>query len=281
MLGKIFGELTGRNRRERSQRELQQLRMEIDDLKSKMDLAPELFDEFFRDRASEPYLAHFTRERPLVTVCVATYNRAELLVERCLASILGQTYKNLEVIVVGDCCTDDTERRVAAIRDSRLRFRNLEHRGQYPVEKELRWMVAGTTPANLALEMSTGDFITHLDDDDAYMPERIEKLTEFIRSQQADIVWHPFWEETRIDQWKFRDCPRFRYGNLTTSSSFYHSWLRRIPWDINAYRYREPGDWNRFRKFRYLGVKAVRFPGPLLRHYKERGQQGNDPRGGA
>jgi glycosyltransferase involved in cell wall biosynthesis len=274
MLGKLLGKFKGWKLRTRSRKEVEKLRREIDDLKSRLDLGTDLFDDYCRDRVSGAYLAHFTRQRPLVTVCVATYNRAELLVERCLKSILGQTYSNLEVIVVGDCCTDDTELRVAAIHDSRLRFRNLEERGRYPAEKELRWMVAGTTPLNLGLEMATGDFITHLDDDDAYQPERIEKLTEFIQRHQADIVWHPFWAESKRDRWEYRDCPLFRMGNLTTSSIFYHAWFKRIPWDVNAYRYREPGDWNRIRKFRYLGAKAVRFPEPLLRHYKEMGQQG-------
>lgn len=58
-------------------------------------------------------------------------------------------------------------------------------------------------------------------------------------------------------------------GQVTTSSIFYHSWFRQIPWDIQAYRHREPGDWNRLRKMAYLGVKAGRFPDPLLWHYKE------------
>lgn len=269
MLEKLFDKLRERKRRVESRKEVVRLRREIDDLKSKLDLTPELLDNFSHDRTSEPYLAHFTRRKPLVTVCVATYNRADLLVERCLKSILGQTYENLEVIVVGDCCTDDTDRRVAAIRDTRLRFHNLEQRGVYPVEKDLRWMVAGTVPVNVALKMATGDFVTHLDDDDAYLPERIEKLTNFIQANQADAVWHPFWKETRSGRWKLLECPEFQASNVTTGSIFYHSWFCRIPWDINAYRYREPGDWNRFRKFRYLGVNAIRFPEPLLRHYGE------------
>jgi glycosyltransferase involved in cell wall biosynthesis len=272
LLEKFLDKLRERKRRKESQKEMVRLRRDFDDLKSKLDIAPELFDAFSRDRVSEPYLAHFTRLRPLVSVCIATYNRADLLVERCLKSILGQTYENLEVIVVGDCCTDDTDRRVAVIRDTRLRFLNLERRGEYPIEKDLRWMVAGTIPVNVALEMATGDFVTHLDDDDAFLPERIEKLTNFIQANRADIVWHPFWKEKRDGRWKFLDCPEFQASNVTTSSIFYHSWFRRIPWDINAYRYREPGDWNRLRKFRYLGVKALRFPEPLLRHYKEKEQ---------
>jgi len=265
--------LPGRRRLEKLRKEIDRLQREVDDLKSQIDLEPGLFERFHRDRTSEAYVAHFANPRPLVTVCVPTYNRATLLVERSLKSILGQTYANLEVIVVGDCCTDDTEERVSAIRDTRLRFRNLEQRGQYPSEKELRWMVAGTTPVNLALEMATGDFVTHLDDDDAYAPDRIERLVAFIREQRADVVWHPFWEESSDVPWVLRECPEFRLGQLTTSSVFYHAWLKKIHWDIHAYRYREPGDWNRFRKFRYLGVRAARYPEPLLWHYRERNQR--------
>jgi hypothetical protein len=194
LLEKFSDELRERKRR----KEVVRLRRELDDLKSKLDVVPELFDAFSRERVSETYLAHFTRRRPLFSVCVATYNRADLLIERCLKSILGQTCENLEVIVIGDCCTDDTDRRVAAIRDTRLRFFNLERRGEYPVDKDIRWMVAGTTPVNVALEMATGDFVTHLDDDDANLPERVEKLTNFIQANQADIVWHSFWKEKRV-----------------------------------------------------------------------------------
>jgi hypothetical protein len=49
--------------------------------------------------------------------------------------------------------------------------------------------------------------------------------------------------------------------------------LARIGWDINAHLLAEPGDWNRLRKFLYLGVKAQRVPEALLRHYKERAQK--------
>src|SRR6266496_3474924 len=57
-------------------------------------------------------------ERPLVSVRVATFNRAELLVGRALPSVLNQTYDELEVVVVGDHCTDQTAERIEALGDS-------------------------------------------------------------------------------------------------------------------------------------------------------------------
>ena len=66
------------------------------------------------------------------------------------------------------------------------------------------------------------------------------------------------------------DAECFRKNQVTTSSVFYHAWLKRIPWDPKAYQYREPGDWNRFRKFRFLGARVVRHPECLLKHHRER-----------
>ena len=94
-------------------------------------------------RATLDFTIPFDAAQPLVSICVATCDRAELLVSRCLASLQRQTYPNLQMVVVGDHCTDDTEPRLAAIRDDRLVFENLGVRGPYPREGSR----AGTSPA--------------------------------------------------------------------------------------------------------------------------------------
>jgi len=77
--------------------EVDQLREEVDYLKSKLEVPYELVEDLLAWRRANPIPAN-----PKVSVCVATYNRPRLLTERCIASVLGQTYKNLELIVVGD-----------------------------------------------------------------------------------------------------------------------------------------------------------------------------------
>jgi len=67
-------------------------------------------------------------------------------VGRTLPSVFAQTYEPLEVIVVGDHCTDNTESLVEQLGDPRVRFVNLPHQGVYPVDPVHRWMVAGTLP---------------------------------------------------------------------------------------------------------------------------------------
>jgi glycosyltransferase involved in cell wall biosynthesis len=231
--------------------------------------------EWFRfriARASRPYKAAFELDTPLVTICVATYNRAELLTTRCLPSLLRQTYRNIEILVVGDACSDQTARLMGNITDPRVRFVNLPQRGAYPDHPYHRWMVAGTAAVNAALAMAKGDFITHLDDDDEHREDRVEQLLELARRGRHDIVWHPFEYEDANHQWQVNDASEFAFRKVSTSSVFYHNYFKRIPWDVEAWRREEPGDWNRFRKFRFLGVRAARHPDLLLKHFRERNQ---------
>jgi len=242
---------------------------ELDTLRCRIDMDPAILDRFLVERNTEAYQAVFHDTDPLVTVCIATYSRSRILCERTIPSVLNQTWKNIELIVVGDCCPDDTAERISHITDPRLRFINLEERGNYPPDPQLRWLVAGTKPENTALSLARGAFITHLDDDDTYPPERLEKLVRLAQQERADVVWHPFHREKSNGKWVIHPAETFSAGCVTTSSVMFHHWLKCIPSDIDAYRLKEPGDWNRFRKFKYLGVKIVRHPEPLLFHYKE------------
>lgn len=244
----------------------------LDVIRCRLDLDDATFDAFHADRLTDEFNSAFDSESPLVSVCICTFNRGELLTERAVSSILDQTYRNIELIVVGDHCTDDTEKLMSRFDDARVTFVNLPERGKYPENPMFRWMVAGTTPVNHALSLAKGHFITHLDDDDRHAPDRIEKLVTFAQTTRSEFVWHPFFVEKPDGRWKLNEAERFASSQVTTSSVFYHHWLKRIPWDVNAYRFREPGDWNRFRKFKYLGVSAQRYPEPLLYHYRERNQ---------
>ena len=83
-------------------------------------------------RAGADHRAAYADTEPLVTVRIATYNRAETVCERALASVRRQTYERWEAVVVGDACTDDTAARVATIGDPRIRFHDLGARDPFP-----------------------------------------------------------------------------------------------------------------------------------------------------
>jgi hypothetical protein len=245
--------------------QLRNLGNDLDTLKSSLEVPQEMVDDFFAWKSQNPIPAH-----PLITVIVTTYNRSRLLTERCIPSILGQTYDNLELIVVGDGCTDDTEELVSRINDPRLRFYNLPERGQYPSDPLRRWMVAGTPAGNKAFSLAQGDFITQLDDDDEYLPDRLEKLVQFAIDNQLDFVWHPFWWEQSDGTWIVNQAAEIAHGEITNGAVLYRGWFRNVEARMDAHRLLEPGDWSRYRRIKYIGPIAMRYPEPLLRHYRER-----------
>lgn len=250
------------NQRRALQNQRHSILDQVDLVKSGMEVTSAMVEEFFEWKERNP-----VPKRPLVTVAVATYNRAELLTERCIPSVLNQTYDNLELIVVGDECTDDTEERVAGIKDPRLKFLNLPERSTYPIDPDRRWMVAGTLPTNTALSMAGGDFISHLDDDDEYLPERLETLVACASENNCDFVWHPFWQKKSASSWERIEAPEFVRGQVTNASAIYRSWFTRIESSAEAYLLMEPGDWNRFRKIKYIRPPWLRCPEPLLKKY--------------
>jgi Glycosyl transferase family 2 len=255
-----------------AQRRLPALEYDVAIASAKLEVSDDDARSLDAYRASDAYARLYTKPTPRVSVCIATFNRSDLLVRRALASVLAQDYGALEVIVVGDGCTDDTEDAVRRLADSRVTFVNLPERERYPNDPDARWMVGGTKAANRAMALATGDLITHIDDDDECSPDRLRRLVGHLQETGAEFVWHPFWFQDAQDQWSLNETQHLQLGQVTTGSVLYLSWLKRIPWDPFAYRYREPGDWNRFRKLKYLGLKTARFPEPLLRHYRERAQ---------
>lgn len=103
---------------------------------------------------------------PLVSVYITTFNRCKLL-ERAVDSVLNQTFRNFELIIVDDCSTDNTQDFInkVCIRDKRVRFFiNDENKG-------------ACFSRNLAIDQSIGTYITGLDDDDYFIENR---LTNFV-----------------------------------------------------------------------------------------------------
>lgn len=100
-----------------------------------------------------------------VSVVIATWNRSVLL-ERAIRSALGQTHPPLEVLVCDDGSTDDTEQLVRSIGDSRVVWLPGERAGRPAV------------PRNRGIAASRGEWVAFLDDDDVWLPEKLEKQLE-------------------------------------------------------------------------------------------------------
>jgi hypothetical protein len=229
-------------------------------------------DDYHAYRETDEYRSAYSVPEPLVSVCVATMDRAKLLVERSIASLLAQTYRNLQIVVVGDNCTDDTMHRLSALGDSRIQFVNLPERGPYPRPGRDRWYVAGTNAVNHALSLCKGHFVTHLDDDDHMVPHRIETMMAAALQDRADFLWHSFRYQNQDGSWMLRGKPGLECGQVTNGSIFYHRYFARVPFDVRAYGLGEPGDWNRVRKIRIMRPRLRYVDEPLLDHHIELSQ---------
>lgn len=126
---------------------------------------------------------------PLISVYIPTYNRAEILIQRSVPSVLAQTYKNFELIISGDHCTDDTEEMVSKIKDPRIKFYNLPKRGyRYPPTVENHWLAGPVVAANQGLGMVKGKWIARLDDDDIWTSDHLEELLRFAQAGNYEFV---------------------------------------------------------------------------------------------
>jgi glycosyltransferase involved in cell wall biosynthesis len=99
---------------------------------------------------------------PRVTVIIPTYNWSTVL-PYSIASVLDQTFRDFELLVVGDGCTDDSEQVVRAIDDPRVRWINLQSRAgqQYG-------------PNNEGLRQARGELIAYLGHDDLWLPDHLD-----------------------------------------------------------------------------------------------------------
>ena len=116
------------------------------------------------------------KECPLVSVIVPTYNRA-WCIERTIRSILSQSYKDFELIVVDNRSTDGTVDRINRINDSRIRIVEISNGG----------IVAKSR--NTGIRHSHGKYIAFLDSDDIWHPEKLERCVGKLESG-ADICFH-------------------------------------------------------------------------------------------
>jgi len=201
---------------------------------------------------SEPAMLHFARrkherlysnisDKPLISVYVPTYNRGKLLMERAVPSVLAQTYRNFEFIIVGDCCTDDTAQLAAGLHDERVRFYNLPVRKyRYPPTAENHWLAGPVVPANHALGMVRGEWIARIDDDDTWTSDHLETLLDFARRGDYEFVSAAYETERhgkRIIVNVKDDNPRI--GG--TQTWLYRSYLKFFRYNINCWR----KSWNR------------------------------------
>jgi len=117
---------------------------------------------------------------PAVSVVIPSFNRGHLI-RACLASVLAQSFRDLEVIVVDDASTDDTREQVLSMPDSRVRYiAHTQNQG-------------GAAARNTGIRASGAEFVAFLDSDDIWEPLKLEKQIRMLGEKGDDFGFVYTW----------------------------------------------------------------------------------------
>jgi glycosyltransferase involved in cell wall biosynthesis len=124
-----------------------------------------------------------TENKPVVSVIIPTYNRSRLIA-RAVKSVLDQTYKNFELIIVDDASTDNTEEVVSSFNDKRIRYvRHEKNKGE-------------AAARNTGIKAARYDYIAYQDSDDEWLPEKLAKQMKLLQTAPSEVgvIYTGFWK---------------------------------------------------------------------------------------
>lgn len=119
-------------------------------------------------------------DQPLVSIVLPTYKRAHLLAQ-AIRSVLGQTYANLELIIVDDNSPDDTAAVVQSFDDARIRYVKNDPNLKLP------------RALNRGFSLARGDYLTWTSDDNLYAENAIEKMVNALQAGGCDFVYADYY----------------------------------------------------------------------------------------
>ncbi len=114
---------------------------------------------------------------PVVSVIIAAYNRSASL-HYAVASVLAQSFRDFELLVVGDCCTDDSGSVVRSFGDPRVIWQNLPQNSGNQF-----------APNNCGLALARGRHVAYLGQDDLWHADHLKTLLAAIEESEADLVF--------------------------------------------------------------------------------------------
>lgn len=113
---------------------------------------------------------------PEISVIIPTFNRARLIA-RTIASVERQSLPPIEILLIDDCSTDDTEQRVKTISSSiPVVYKRLEKNG------------GGAVARNAGIRLAKGAYVAFLDSDDEWESDHLKTLASYISREKGDFV---------------------------------------------------------------------------------------------
>ena len=120
--------------------------------------------------------------KPEISVILSTYNRAKKYLPRAIKSVLNQTFKDFELIIIDDGSTDNTVKVVSSFKDKRIRYYKIPHFG------------CDTRAKNIGIKRSRADLIAFLDDDNYFRPDHLQALYNCLkRNEEITLAYGDRW----------------------------------------------------------------------------------------
>lgn len=119
-----------------------------------------------------------------VSIIIPTYKRSKIFLGRAIDSLLKQTYNNIEVVIVDDNAADElgkfrreVSELIESYKDTRIKY----------IQNRIN--LGGSLSRNEGINVSTGEYITFLDDDDKYLPDKVKNQLAFMISGDFDVTF--------------------------------------------------------------------------------------------
>lgn len=116
------------------------------------------------------------KNQPLVTIIIPTFNWSSAL-RQTIISILNQNYKNFELLVIGDKCTDDSEEIVNTFKDKRIKWFNLEKN-----------FGSQFGPNNFGLDIAKGKYVAYINHDDIWLKNHLSWTVYLLEKYESGLA---------------------------------------------------------------------------------------------
>jgi glycosyltransferase involved in cell wall biosynthesis len=203
-------------------------------------------------RRDPSYALAFDEPEPLVSVILPTHGRADLLRERSLPALLGQSHRRLEVLVIGDGPDSGGEEVVRELGDERVRWTSTTHRYVYP-DRFRHWLASSTLARNEGYRLASGRWLFDFDDDDSLPADAIEQLLDAARERRAEAVQGVVLQHQ--PDGSTLEIPAVLPGRLPLKGALVHAHLRFFEREHVASAFGQAGDWFRGERLVRAGVR--------------------------
>ena len=138
------------------------------------------------------------------SIILPTYNRAELFLKRAIDSVVRQSYKDWELIIVDNNSTDNTKDLVGSYSDNNIRLYSIQNEGNIAKSR------------NLGISKAKGEFIAFLDSDDFWHRDKLKISLDYLKKYKLNGLCHSEYllYETGETEIRHYGSTGFSYNNL-------------------------------------------------------------------